>query len=65
MQKNDFESQNFAIFLEVVDNFGRSDDDMIYREKMPNSNTCILGFNAQLDQKSWTVSTFDPKGRSV
>ena len=27
--ENDFESQNFAIFWEVVDNFGRSDDDMI------------------------------------
>ena len=32
MLKNDFESQNFAIFEEgrpVVHNFGRSDDDMI------------------------------------
>ena len=29
MQKKDFESQNFAIFEEVVHNFGRSDDDMI------------------------------------
>ena len=27
--KNDFESQNFAIFEEVVHNYGRSDDDMI------------------------------------
>jgi hypothetical protein len=29
MQKNDFESTNFANFEEVVHNFGRSDDDMI------------------------------------
>ena len=28
MMKNDFESMNFAIFEEVVLNFGRSDDDM-------------------------------------
>ena len=30
MLKNDFESTDFAIFGEVVHNFGRSDDDMIY-----------------------------------
>ena len=29
MVKNDFESQNLAIFDEVVHNFGKSDDDMI------------------------------------
>ena len=29
MLKNDFESTNFAIFEEVVHNFGKSDDDMI------------------------------------
>ena len=29
MLNNDFESQNFEIFEEVVDNFVRSDDDMI------------------------------------
>ena len=29
MLKYDFESRNFAIFKEVVHNFGRSDDDMI------------------------------------
>ena len=28
MLKKDFESQNFAIFEEVVHNFGRSDDDI-------------------------------------
>ena len=28
--RNDFENQNLAIFEEIVDNFGRSDDDMIY-----------------------------------
>ena len=27
--KDDFESQNFAIFEEVVHNFSRSDNDMI------------------------------------
>ena len=26
--KNDFENQNFVIFEEVVDNFGRYDNDM-------------------------------------
>ena len=30
MPKNDFESTNFANFEEVVHNFGKSDDDMIY-----------------------------------
>ena len=30
MLKKVFESQNFAIFDEVVHNFGRSDDDMIW-----------------------------------
>ena len=29
MQKNNFESTNFANFEEVVHNFGRSDDDKI------------------------------------
>ena len=29
MQKKDFESQNFAIFDKVVNNFGKSDEDMI------------------------------------
>ena len=28
--ENDFENQNFEIFEEVVDNFWKSDDDMIY-----------------------------------
>ena len=30
MPKNDFESTNFANFEDVIHNFGRSDDDMIY-----------------------------------
>ena len=30
MMKNDLENQNFEIFEEVVDNFGRSDDDLIW-----------------------------------
>ena len=29
MLKKDFESQNFAIFEEVVNKFGRSNNDMI------------------------------------
>ena len=29
MMKNDFENQSFPIFEEVVDNFGRSSDDVI------------------------------------
>ena len=29
MMKNDLENQNFEIFEEVVDNFRKSDDDMI------------------------------------
>ena len=29
MVKNDSENQNRAIFKEVVDNFGRSDDELI------------------------------------
>ena len=29
MPKNDFESTNFAIFEEVVHNYGRSDNDII------------------------------------
>ena len=29
MFKNDFERKNFAIFEEIVHNFGTSDDDMI------------------------------------
>ena len=29
MLKNDFESMNFAVFEEVVHNFGRSDNNMI------------------------------------
>ena len=28
-KQNDFETKNFAIFDEVVDTFGRSDDEMI------------------------------------
>ena len=38
MLKNDFENQNFEIFEEVVDYFGRCDDDS---EKMPISTRCI------------------------
>ena len=33
---DDFESTNFAIFEEVVHNFGRSDDDMIKYDKKVN-----------------------------
>ena len=53
MRKKDFESQNFVIFEEVVHNFGRTDDDIIFlSEKMLTSNRCLHGLhNAQLDQK--------------
>ena len=30
MTKNEGENQNLEIFEEVVDNFGRSDDDLIW-----------------------------------
>ena len=47
MLKIDFESTNFAIFEEVVHNFGRSDNDIIdaYFQCMHK------WFDAQLDQK--------------
>ena len=32
MLKNDFENQNFSILDEVLNNFGRSDDDDMGRE---------------------------------
>ena len=50
MLKNDFESKNFAIFEEVVHNFGRSDDDMIQR-KNAYFQYMHTWFDAQLDQK--------------
>ena len=50
MPKNDFESTNVANFEEVVHNFGRSDDDMIYW-KNAYFQYMQTWFNAQLDQK--------------
>ena len=50
MLKNDFKSTNFAIFKEVVNNFGRSDDDMIYW-KNAYFQYISLWFDAQLDKK--------------
>ena len=47
MLKNDFESQNFAIFEEVVHNFG---------EKMLIFYRCIHGLMPNLIKKSVTVS---------
>ena len=38
MLRNDCENQNFEIFEEVVDNFGRCDDD---GEKMPTSTRSV------------------------
>ena len=52
MPKNDFESTNFANFVEVVHNFGRSD----VAKKMFIFNTCRLGLMPNLIKKSWTVS---------
>ena len=43
MLKNDFENQNFDIFDKVVNNFGKSDDD-IFSQKILISNRCICGF---------------------
>ena len=50
MPKNDFESTNFANFEEVVHNFGRSDDDMIYW-KNAYFQYMQMRYDAQLDQK--------------
>ena len=55
MLKKDFESQNFAIFEEVVRNFDRSDEDIIYSEKMLISNWCLHGLMPNLIKKSVTV----------
>ena len=52
MPKNDFESTNFANFVEVVHNFGRSD----VAKKMFIFNTCRLGLMPNLIKNSWTVS---------
>ena len=41
MLKIDFESTDFAIFEEVVHNFGRSDNDMIKYDKKVNKNVWI------------------------
>ena len=41
IQKVDFESTNFENFEEVVQNFGRSDDDM-FSEKMLISNVLAI-----------------------
>ena len=54
MLRNDIESQNFAIFEEDVHNFGRSDDDMIYR-KNAYFQYMQKWFDALLIKKSWTV----------
>ena len=50
MPNNDVESTNFANFEEVVYNFGRSDDDMIYLKNVYFQNM-HKWFDAQLDQK--------------
>ena len=51
MLKNDFEIRNFAVFEEIVLNFGRSDDDMINSEKNAYFQYMHTWFDAQLDQK--------------
>ena len=58
MLKNDFESTNFAIFEEVVHNFGRSDDDMIWRKNayVFPIYAYVRGLMPNLIKKSWTVS---------
>ena len=56
--KNYFENQNFEVFDEVIDDFGRSDDDMIC-EKMPIFHICRRGLMPNLIEKSWTVDTLE------
>ena len=46
MLKNEFERRNFVIFEELVDNLGRSDNDMII-----SNGYAIMWFHAQLTQK--------------
>ena len=50
MLKNGFESTKFEIFVKVVHNFGRSDDDMIVW-KNAYFHYIKTWFNAQLGQK--------------
>ena len=50
MPKNDFKSTNFANFEDVVHNFGRSDDDMIYL-KNEYFQCMHMWFDTKLDQK--------------
>ena len=53
--KNDFENQNSEIFDNVLNNFGRSDDDMIWW-KNDDLHRCIHGFMPNLHKKYWMVS---------
>ena len=43
MLEKDFECQNFPMFEEVVHNFGRTDDDIIYSEKILIFKRYLLG----------------------
>ena len=56
-----FESKNFANFVEVVHNFGRSD----VAKKMFIFNTCRLGLMPNLIKKSWTVSNLKSLGPKI
>ena len=41
--KNDFENQNFEMFEEIAQIFGKSDSDISY-EEMLSFTRCICGF---------------------
>ena len=55
--KNDFKNQNFKIFEEVVNNCGRSDDDMTC-EEIIISTRCIPINMTMVIFKHFGVSTF-------
>ena len=53
MLKNDFENQNFVIFEELLNNFGRSDNDTngIEKSMVSTWHLVLLWFHVQLAQK--------------
>ena len=57
--ENDLENQNFKMFEEIVHNFGKSDHDIIFSEKVLISNRRISGLMSNLIKKSWTDSILE------
>ena len=53
MLKNDFENQNFEFFEEVVDNFGRSEDDVtsVVKRCIFPLDAYVCGFMCSLHKK--------------